>query len=112
MSVSEIELQNSPGQRDDVLLLFYTGVAYFQIGRASDGLVAFGRARSLDAASVLATQVRAFFRDNAGATKQMQGVLSGQVGRTYVQIAELKADAPVKQFMEPAGVRQGATVPV
>jgi hypothetical protein len=54
----------------------------------------------------------AFFRDNAGAPKQMQGVLSGQVGRTYVQIAELNADVPVKQFKVPAGVRQGATLPV
>lgn len=105
-------IQDSPGQRDDALILFYTGIAYFQIGKITDGMAAFARSRSLDQSSGVTTQVRAFLRDDAGQPKQLQGLISGPVGRSYVQVPELNTDITVRQFQPVGGARKGATVPV
>jgi hypothetical protein len=107
-----LSVQDSPGQRDDALILFYTGIAYFQIGKVVDGLASFARARSVDQSSYLATQVRAFLRDSEGRPKQLQGVIGGSAARTYIQLGELQTDIPVRQFPVPSGARNGATVPV
>ena len=107
-----LSVQDSPGHRDDALILFYTGIAYFQIGKVNDGLASFARARSVDQSSFLATQVRAYLRDSEGRPKQLQGVVAGPIGRTYMQVPELQTDIPVRQFPVPTGARNGATIAV
>jgi hypothetical protein len=105
-----ISIQETADHRDDPLILFYTAVSYFQLDKVNDGLAVFGRIRSIYHAQSLLSQARVYLRDAQGRPRQLQGVLTGSFGRSYIRADELKTDVPVKNFQPPSDYRIGATV--
>src|SRR5690606_1968812 len=101
-------IQESPGHRDDPLILFYTAVAYFQLELLTDSNATFARLRSTSIPSYLSNSVRAYFRDDQGHPKLLQGKLTGQRDRAYLRCSELGTDIPIRQFRPRSNARPGA----
>lgn len=103
-------VRDDPGRRDDVLLLFYEGVAAFQLRLSTEANTAFTRLRALQLPGMLARQARLFLRDKTGKPEQVQGQFLRGAGSGKVRLSEMGLDVPVSRGAPPEGTQSGAIV--
>ncbi len=103
-------VRDDPSRRDDVLLLFYEGVAAFHLRLASEANAAFTRLRALQLPGVLLRQSRLYLRDKNGKPEQLQGQYFKGGGPGKVRIAEMGLDVPIARGAPPEGTQTGAVV--
>lgn len=104
-----VTIRNDPLRRDDVLLLFYEGVAAFHMKRASDAISAFTRLRAIQLPGMLMREARIYLRDVDGRPAQVQGVLQ-RGAQSKVRLSEFNVDVPITRGHPPEGLQSGATV--
>lgn len=103
-------VRDDPSRRDDVLLLFYEGVAAFQLRLPSEANTAFTRLRALQLPGMLARQARLYLRDKTGKPEQVQGQFLKGAGSGKVRLSEMSLDVPVSRGIPPEGTQSGAIV--
>lgn len=103
-------VREDPSRRDDLLLLLYEGVAYFQLRMITEAQAAFMRLRSLSPASAINGQSRLYFRSKDGRPEQLQGQVLQSSGRQLIRLADIGYDAPIGRSGLPSGVHPGAIV--
>ncbi|OHV00324.1 hypothetical protein BLA34_13160 [Ralstonia solanacearum] len=103
-------VREEPARRDDILLLFYEGVACFHLRLVDDSQAAFSRLRSLQIPGPLMAQTRVWLRSKSGKPQQVQGVLSKKDHRVRIRLAEYGYDALAYRDRAPSGAQDGATI--
>jgi hypothetical protein len=103
-------VREEPSRRDDILLLFYEGVACFHLRLIDDSQAAFSRLRSLQIPGSLMAQTRIWLRSKSGTPEQVQGVLSKRSGSLRVRLVDFGYDALVYRDKAPPAAQDGATV--
>lgn len=103
-------LRDEPARRDDILLLFYEGIANFHLKRTTDAQAAFTRLRALQVPAPLMGNARVFYRSKSGQPAQLQGVLVRTPPQGRVRLPELGYEVPIGRERAPMGAQQGATV--
>ena len=103
-------VREEPARRDDILLLFYEGVACFHLRLIDDSQAAFSRLRSLQVPGPLIGQTRIWLRSKLGKPECVQGVLSKNAGRVRVRLVEYGYDALIHRDKSPPSAQDGATV--
>ncbi|MFN7571678.1 MAG: hypothetical protein ACK5TK_09530 [Betaproteobacteria bacterium] len=103
-------VREAPARRDDVLLLFYEGVACFHLRLAAEAQAAFHRLRTMDIPGSLVGQPRVYLRSKSGHPEQIQGVLIKGGARARVRLSEYGYDAPLYKDRMPANGQNGALV--
>lgn len=102
--------REEPSKRDDLLLLFYEGVACFHLKLIGDSQAAFSRLRSLQAPGPLLSQIRVFLRSKSGKPEQVQGILAKKPGRLRVRLTDFGFDALLYHDHAPSSAQDQATV--
>lgn len=101
-------VREEPAKRDDILLLFYEGVACFHLRLIDDSLAAFSRLRSLQIPAGLMSHKRIWLRGKSGKPEQVQCTLSKKGTIVRARLADYQYDSMVFRDKAPAGIQDGA----